>query len=183
MLDELVEEALAANLDIATALARIDEARASRTAVAAGLLPQITGSGSVGESSVSRNTPNGAFLPQRTNPSFNLGANVAWETDLFGGLRRSVEAADARIGGAQASADAVRLATASEVARQYVALRGSRRGLQSRTTTLPPPVRYAMWRAKSGSAGSAPRSTKPAPLRSSNWHAPRRRPCGRPRAR
>ncbi|QMW21605.1 efflux transporter outer membrane subunit [Sandaracinobacteroides saxicola] len=124
MLDELVEEALAANLDIATALARIDEARASRTAVAAGLLPQITGSGSVGESSVSRNTPNGAFLPQRTNPSFNLGANVAWETDLFGGLRRSVEAADARIGGAQASADAVRLATASEVARQYVALRG-----------------------------------------------------------
>jgi NodT family efflux transporter outer membrane factor (OMF) lipoprotein len=123
-LNKLVDDAERSNLDIAAALARVDEARASRKAVASQLSPQI-GISEQGERELaSRHTFPGAILPNRGYSLFDAGPDLSWELDLFGGVHRQIQGAEVQIGSAQASADAVRLAVASEVARQYVGLRG-----------------------------------------------------------
>ncbi|MEM6797785.1 MAG: efflux transporter outer membrane subunit, partial [Acidobacteriota bacterium] len=55
--------------------------------------------------------------------------SASWEIDLFGGVRRAVEASDARVGGALEGRRGVQLALIAEVARSYVQLRGDQRRL------------------------------------------------------
>ena len=89
-LSRLIERAAAGNLDLKKATARIREARARRGLSKAGLYPTLDASGSATRSRGSADT--GAVA---TTDLFSAGLDASWEIDLFGGVRRSVEAADA----------------------------------------------------------------------------------------
>jgi multidrug efflux system outer membrane protein len=180
VLDSLVERAIAANLDLRIATARIREARAQRGVTASVLYPQLDSSGgynysgsskNVGQSGVSelglgkqiRNAIVGGALSglsgtgtpasskdillnsvtsainekladtsvatSRGRNLFSAGFDAGWELDIFGGNRRAVEAADATIGAQIESTHDVLVSLVSEVALNYVQLRGAQRRL------------------------------------------------------
>jgi NodT family efflux transporter outer membrane factor (OMF) lipoprotein len=128
ILDRLVVEALAQNLDIAAAAARVDQARAAARGASAALLPQVGIGASAEQRSQSLRTPVGAVsnrlgLP-RSYSLYELGPQAAWELDLFGGLRRGREAARAEYASADAERAFVRLSVAAELVDAYLQLRG-----------------------------------------------------------
>jgi NodT family efflux transporter outer membrane factor (OMF) lipoprotein len=147
-LGSLVDRAQAGNLATRQAVLRIDEARAERRAAAAGAWPQVSVGGAYQNSRISERTAltslfatygaaargaAGALggvpgaLPTLNNPFdlYQWGADASWELDLFGRVRRTVEAADASTEAAVQDSRAVRVALSAEVAAAYVELRGA----------------------------------------------------------
>src|SRR3546814_11081593 len=68
--------------------------------------------------------------------SFSLGADAAWEVDLFGGIRRGVEAAEADADGAVFDLAAVQVAIIGEVASNYIQARLAQQPLEPARDTL-----------------------------------------------
>jgi outer membrane protein, multidrug efflux system len=119
-LTSLVERAINTNLDILQAQARIQQARAARGIAAGGLWPSAgaTGSYQRGRFPVSGE-------PEITTRSlFQAGLDAVWEIDIFGGVRRSVEAADANVRFAVEDHRDVLVTLVSEAALNYIELRG-----------------------------------------------------------
>jgi NodT family efflux transporter outer membrane factor (OMF) lipoprotein len=128
-----ITQALARNLNLAQAYARVSQARAGLGATTAALLPSGRITGKAARAFQSLETPPGQFLKSTKDYDrygslyeANLGAN--WELDLFGGLRRGHEAALADYRASEAEAVATRLAVAAQTADLYISIRG----LQSR---------------------------------------------------
>ncbi|MFH0974215.1 MAG: efflux transporter outer membrane subunit [Spirochaetota bacterium] len=93
ILSSLIERAVAGNLDVKNAVAKVREARANRGIEEAGYYPAVDATGSATRE---RNKN----LKQGSNTNQNLystGIDASWEIDLFGGVRRSVEAATATL--------------------------------------------------------------------------------------
>lgn len=134
LLDRVVERALAQNLDLAAASARVDQARAVAQAAGAALLPTSGATGSAEQDHISRQTPFGAASHQLGFPRdyalYQAGAQASWEVDVFGGLRRGREAARADFAGEQAQNAAMRLSIAAETVDAYLQLRGLQARLQ-----------------------------------------------------
>lgn len=129
LLSRLVELALAQNLDLAQADARITQARAGVTAARAALLPVSDLDGQAGRAYQSLETPLGRVLDSssgydRSGSSYEVNLNSSWELDVFGGLRRGREAAQADYQASLAGASAVRLAVAAQTADLYLDIRG-----------------------------------------------------------
>ena len=130
-LDKLVNRAIAQNLDVETAAARIREARARERAAGASALPQVDAQASASRQRISENAipvPPGAGggsfgLPGSEFDTFRIGFDASWEIDLFGKTRRSVEAAHARTGAAIWNRRDAQLIAAAEVADAYLTLR------------------------------------------------------------
>lgn len=117
VLDELVADALAANTDIRQAIARVDRARASLRGARADRLPQGALTAGTG---YARTAPDS--LPAGADPTagnFSLGAEVSYEVDLFGRVRKGVEAARGDVAAAQADADAVRVMVVADTTLAY----------------------------------------------------------------
>jgi multidrug efflux system outer membrane protein len=147
LLDRLVERAVRSNLDLQVAEARIREARALRAVTAAGEWPAIDVSGSYTRSRNSQNTlafpsqggGESAFSPRGFNGERNLyqtGFDAAWEVDVFGGVRRSVEAADANIEASVEERRNTLVTLLGDVARNYIDLRGLQRRLEVASANL-----------------------------------------------
>lgn len=139
VLDHLVDVALAGNLDLRQAQARIREARALSDRAAGGYAPVVNASGSVTRREQSKNGP----LPigsipglERDQTIYDAGFDASWEVDLFGGTRRAVESATASMQAAQADAQAMRISVTAEVARSYLTLRGAQRELAVRESSV-----------------------------------------------
>jgi NodT family efflux transporter outer membrane factor (OMF) lipoprotein len=137
-LTSLVERSAGANLDVRAAVLRIEEARAQRDVTASGLWPSFALNASYSRNLISENTPNGVVfgitqklpLPPGvsiTNPysQYQFGATASWELDLFGRVRRSVEAADADTATALEQGHDVLISMLGEVGRAYIGLRGA----------------------------------------------------------
>lgn len=161
VLTELVEAAMAANLDIRQADARLREARAGMDAAAGGRLPQLRAGASAARQQLSENgqLPIGQIPGvDRQFPLFDAGFDASWEIDLWGGARRAVEAAGARSRAAEAMAREARLRIVAEVERGYAELRGA----QAEETTLQSDAeayrRIAMLMRQSYEAGEIARS-------------------------
>jgi multidrug efflux system outer membrane protein len=122
LLESLIERAVNHNKDLRIAQARIREARARRGVVAADFLPAVGTSGNYARSRTSENIGVGPPLEQ---DFFEAGFDSNWEIDIFGGVRRSVEAADADIAASVESLRNVLVSLVSEVARNYLELRGN----------------------------------------------------------
>ena len=144
VLDRLVEEALANNLDLALAAARVDEARALLRIADAQFWPAVDAAAQADRSRSSEVTamrlPLGTPI-ERTN--YRAQLNVAYELDVWGRLRRGSEAAEAGLLATEAARYTVRIALASEIARAYYALvaldsqvEATRRSLQLRSEGL-----------------------------------------------
>lgn len=132
VLTELIETAVAHSLDLREAQANLRAARAQRDAAAGHKLPELSVSGSAGEQQVSAN----GELPVNHIPQFNrrfslydVGFDASWEIDLWGGTRRTVEAAERRTEAAAARQQDVLLQVVAEVVRSYADLRGSQASL------------------------------------------------------
>src|ERR1700691_4509061 len=132
MLNQLVAQALSSNLDEKIALARIREERAYLVISRAGLFPSVGTYGSYTRQRDSANTPFG-FFPQvlpRDENIYEAGFDTSWELDVFGGIRRGVEASKADLAASIENARDVRVTLLAEAARDYVAVRALERRLQ-----------------------------------------------------
>jgi NodT family efflux transporter outer membrane factor (OMF) lipoprotein len=132
LLTELIEAAVAHNLDLREAQANLGAARAQRDAAAGHKLPELTAAGSAGEQQISAN----GELPVNHIPQFerrfslyDVGFDASWEIDLWGGTRRSVEAAKRRTEAAAARQHDTLLRVVAEVVRTYAELRGNQASL------------------------------------------------------
>ena len=128
-LTRFVTLALKQNLDFAQASARVTQARAGLGAANAALLPSGNISGQAGRAYQSVNTPLGQVLnstPQfdRYGNSYEADLGVAWDMDIFGGLRREHEVAQAEYQASEAGAVATRLAVAAQTVDIYISIRG-----------------------------------------------------------
>lgn len=100
---------------LASATSRIEQARATRVAAGAALLPTLDAN-----ASAVRGKQNFIF---GMNSTASVGLQAAWELDLFGGVRAARDAAQARSDGAEAAWHDARVAVAAEVASTYTSLR------------------------------------------------------------
>jgi multidrug efflux system outer membrane protein len=147
LLTQLVERSLAANTDVRIARARLRVARATSVQAESLLWPSVNAYGSATRAS------NGG---QDAASSYGLGFDAVWEIDLFGGLRRGVEAADADAVARAATLATTQVSLAAEVARGYVLLRAyqlritiTQANLDNQSQTL----QIAEWRAQAGLVG------------------------------
>jgi NodT family efflux transporter outer membrane factor (OMF) lipoprotein len=136
-LTTLVERAAAANLDAQAAVLRIAEARAQRDVTAAGEWPSLNANASDQINRLSESTPTGALFSKVgqfglkgvsiPNPytQYQLGFDASWELDLFGRVRRQVEAAKAQQAAALEDSRDALVSLAGEVGRAYVDLRAA----------------------------------------------------------
>lgn len=127
-LSALVERALAQNLDLQQAVARVTQTRAALKGANAALLPvgQVNGQG--GEVYQSKETPIGRLasaFPQfeRSTESYELSVGASWELDLFGGRDAARDAARADWQASAAGAVAARLSVIAQTADTYIAVR------------------------------------------------------------
>ena len=118
VLTNLVESAVAGNLDLKEARARVREARARRGISEAGRFPTIDASGSARLSRSSEETGSGS-----ERKLYAAGFDAAWELDVFGGKKRAVEAAGAELQASEEDLRDVLVSLLAEVALNYVDLR------------------------------------------------------------
>jgi multidrug efflux system outer membrane protein len=128
-LDRLIAEALQTNLDVQAAMARVRGARAARTESALDLAPTITAAGGYTRQRLSSATfpiGSGTFPDQDI---WDAGFDASWELDLFGRVRRGVQAQSALVGSASEDLRDVRVVLTAELARTYFELRGAQERL------------------------------------------------------
>jgi NodT family efflux transporter outer membrane factor (OMF) lipoprotein len=127
-LTALIEQALAANQDMAIAVQRVAQARAGRDAEGSRLWPTVGLQASASHSDSGLPAAVKQGLPDTR--ALRVGVEVAWEIDLAGGVRAARDAAQADAVAAAAGVEGARLLVASEAARQYFALRGAEERLR-----------------------------------------------------
>jgi outer membrane protein, multidrug efflux system len=138
LLDAVIAQALSSNLDEKIALARIREERAYVVISRAGLFPSVGTYGSYTRQRYSANSPFG-FFPQvlpRDEDIYEAGFDASWELDVFGGIRRGVEASKAELAASVENARDVRVTLLAEAARDYVAVRALERRIQIANANL-----------------------------------------------
>jgi outer membrane protein, multidrug efflux system len=187
-LNALIGQAATANHDLRLATARFWEARARRAAAGAGEYPDINLGAGYSRNRASRNAwPYNAFdvpgFPWEAN-TYRIGFDASWEIDVFGAVRRGVEAANADLEASVEDRRAVLVSVMAEVTRNYIELRGlqqqleiAERNLQAQRQTL----ELTMEQARKGvatqldvSRAAAQVSTTEAglpQLRNLQWHA------------
>jgi multidrug efflux system outer membrane protein len=132
LLNEVIAQALSSNLEEKIALSRVHEERASLVISHAGLFPTLDLDGSYTRQRYSANTPFGEFpqvIPREEN-MYEAGFDASWELDVFGGIRRGVEASQAQLDASIENLRDVQVTLLAEAARDYVAVRALERRLQ-----------------------------------------------------
>jgi multidrug efflux system outer membrane protein len=151
MLTSLIERAASSNLDLRTAMLRIDEARAQRAISAAAYWPKLSVDAAYSRQRLSETTPTGSLISSVGNfrppggagisipnpyNQYQLSANASWEIDLFGRVRRSVEAADANVQVSVEDQHSVLVSVLADVAQSYLELRGAQARLHTARENL-----------------------------------------------
>ncbi|MEW5903936.1 MAG: efflux transporter outer membrane subunit [Pseudomonadota bacterium] len=144
LLDELIAQAVQNSPDMLSARARLHEVRARYDLADGNLLPSLNAALSASRSKV------GSAAPAN---QFNAGFDASWEIDLFGGLRRAREAADADAGATLANLYNTQVTLAAEVALNYVQWRSLQSRLQIAQDNLAAQretLQITQWRAQAG---------------------------------
>ncbi len=128
VLTELIRRAEIANKDLAIAVGRVKETRALRGIAKGGLLPDIVLDGTYSRVMISENGPAGRFAVQSGGDVqpvnvWNTGLGLSWEIDLFGRIRRTIEAATANMEASIEDYRDVLVTVYAEVALNYVDVR------------------------------------------------------------
>jgi NodT family efflux transporter outer membrane factor (OMF) lipoprotein len=169
LLDQLVSQALFASPDIEAAGARLRQARASYKQARASLFPTLDGNASVGRTNLLGKgaggfiaTPGGdgsstSFATSGSFNQFNASLDAAYEVDLFGGVRRSIEAAKGDYASAAENLRDAQRTIVAEVALDYIDARSSQERLaiaQSNLKSEDETVQLVGWRVKAGLVSS-----------------------------
>jgi NodT family efflux transporter outer membrane factor (OMF) lipoprotein len=131
VLTDLEQQVAAANLDVRTATIRLAESRFQRGVAAAAAFPSINGDAKYTREQYSQNGIVSLIAPL-AGPGFSIGAindyntgfDASWELDLWGKVRRQVEAADAQVDQAADRRRDALVSSLAELARDYLQLRG-----------------------------------------------------------
>ncbi len=145
-LDSLEQRAAAQNLEVLTATVRLAEARANAGITAAAFFPSVSGNASAydikssnnglnlggGSSSSSGGAGGGGAPSSEINPIslYQYGFDATWTLDLWGKVRRQVEAGNADIEVSEIDRRGTLIQTIAEVARDYIQLRNAQSLLQ-----------------------------------------------------
>ncbi|TCV97714.1 multidrug efflux system outer membrane protein [Luteibacter rhizovicinus] len=121
-LDNLIQRALAANHDVGIAAVRLDEAKAMLRENRQGFLPR--GGPALGYEKRRRSEIETLPGQPRQIETYRGAVDASWEIDLFGRVRRSVEAARAQAGSREALLRGVQASVAAAVAATWFELRG-----------------------------------------------------------
>ena len=113
VLSELIKLAVAGNLDLQQAYGRLYEARASLGANRAAEFPTLSGSGSAIRS----------HSGDQTRNLYSASFDAGWELDIFGGVRRSIEASRSDLSASREDLRDVLVSLLGEVATSYIELR------------------------------------------------------------
>ncbi|MDH3744533.1 MAG: efflux transporter outer membrane subunit [Acidobacteriota bacterium] len=139
-LDEAVETALADNLDVAAAAARVDAALEQARIAGAQLVPQVS---SAFEGSRRRQNFIGLPIPSaegqvlsNTSTTVGVSLDVSWEIDLWGRLRNTRAAGAALAQASAADLAATRLSLAGQVTKAWFALREAKEQVRLAQETL-----------------------------------------------
>jgi NodT family efflux transporter outer membrane factor (OMF) lipoprotein len=127
VLNDLVEQAVQGNLDVATAKAKIREARAMQRETVGALFPSLTGSDSAARNQVSSNSGGSSSASPATTSVYNqfqAGFDASWELDVFGANRRAVEAAAYGTDAAEDDLRATLVTLIGDVTSYYAQARG-----------------------------------------------------------
>jgi outer membrane protein TolC len=118
-LNSLVDQALAANTDVRVAVATLARAQAGPDVSRDARLPQVgfQASGAYARDSAEEQLVAGPLPNERV---YSLGASVSYQLDLFGQVRRSVEAANANVDAARAAEAATRMTVAAQTVRAFI---------------------------------------------------------------
>lgn len=130
-LSGLIERAAKGNLDLKKAQARVREARARRGVAKADLFPTLNASGNATWNRSSEDTGSGV-----TSDLYSVGFDAAWELDIFGGVRRSVESAQANLEASEEDRRDVLISLLAEVALNYIDVRTYQARLASAEANL-----------------------------------------------
>lgn len=123
VLDDLEQRAQAVSPTLAAALARRDEARAVLGQSAAALVPEIDGQASAERQRGAQDRPLSTGSAVKYN-TYQLGAQLSYEVDLWGHVRNAVAASRFEAGATQADLASARLSLQAAVADAYARLRG-----------------------------------------------------------
>ena len=138
-LNDLVQRALQSNAEVRIATLRVAQSRVQRGAVAGGRWPSLNASASYDRERQSENGVStrliGTIAPQAERDQiisvlsepfdvYQAGFDAAWELDLWGRVRRSIESADASLQASGEDLHDAQLSLVAEVARTYLELRG-----------------------------------------------------------
>jgi NodT family efflux transporter outer membrane factor (OMF) lipoprotein len=118
ILTSLIDRGVQGNLDLKKAQARVREARARRGINQADLFPTLTAGGSATWSRSSQNAGKGG-----TQDVYSTRLDASWELDVFGGVRRSVEGAEADLQASAEDLGNVLVSLLAEVALNYLEAR------------------------------------------------------------
>ena len=124
LLNSLVEDALAHNTGLGVAAANLQAARAAHRLAGFDQYPTVTVNGSYTHSLESAQQLPGVDRHDREFDTAQAGFDGLWELDLFGRVRRNVEAARGDLGASEATLSDARVSVIAEVARDYFILRG-----------------------------------------------------------
>src|SRR5689334_10229126 len=122
-LNELIEKALAENKSVKQAYARVVQARAQRAIAGSGFWPSIDASTGATHTESESNFNESGEVVSTVGESYNAGLSTRWELDLFGGQRRSYEAATAQLAATEAELRDVLVVLLGDVALNYVNVR------------------------------------------------------------
>lgn len=117
-LNRLVRRAVTGSLDLKQALARLREARARRFIAEADRFPTLDATGTATRSRDSENAGSGT-----TRTLYSIGFDAGWEIDVFGGVRRTVEAAEADYMASREDLRDVMVSLMAEVVLNYIEMR------------------------------------------------------------
>ncbi|BBP99539.1 RND transporter [Burkholderia sp. SFA1] len=125
----VVQRALAQNLSIQAAIARVAQSRAAAQAAGAQLLPSADLNASYSAEHQSAQSPLGTLASafpnySRDQKQYVAGATASWEIDLAGGLRRAHAAATDEEQAAEAAQLGTRVTVAADAADAYLQIRG-----------------------------------------------------------
>lgn len=131
-LDSFMVTAVQSNLTLRVAEARVREARYEKAVVSGALWPSLNGSVSYSRNRYGENQfpPLASFGIDPNYHLYDANFDAAWELDVFGGIRREVEAANAQIGAAEFGQRDVLVSLLAEVARNYISARGYQQRLR-----------------------------------------------------
>ena len=122
-LNRLIRTARESNRDLAIASERINEARAARGISRSQLFPQADLTGAVSRGRSSENVGSPSPPAGKTNDFWSTGLDAGWELDFFGGVRRSLESADASVAATEEFYRDTMVSLLAEVAFAYIQIR------------------------------------------------------------
>lgn len=122
-LNRLIDTARESNRDLAIAYERINEARAARGIARSQLFPSADFTGGVSRNRSSQNIGTPSPPAGKTNDFWSTGLDAGWEIDFFGGVRRSVESANATVEGTEELYRDTMVSLLAEVAYAYIQVR------------------------------------------------------------